>query len=407
VSINQLEALLSSRQFRSSRRCRSLLQFVTEKALEGDTQAFKERTLGVLVFGQVPDYDTNEHPVVRATASEVRKKLAQYYQEPEHEGEIRIAMQPGSYAPEFHVPDLPAPAAVENPKLEGSKRDASKRWRIPRVRVLIAPSVALTVAAAIFIAYPLNRSPLDQFWGRASVSPSVLICMGQPPAYNFRSDKKQTELSKLMEHPSAESLAASQQLIPLSELIPMPDRYMALGDAICLLRLATYFEKRGTAYYIRGNSATTFTDLREHPAVLVGAFDNEWTMRFGGQLRYSFYKTFDDPQGVVELIRDRDHPERTNWKLLNAWPEWNVSTDYALIIRSRDRVTDRMLVVAAGITQYGTVAAGEFITKPEYFAEAAAQLPPDWARKNLQIVLQVPVMNGASGHPHVLATYVW
>ena len=393
----QLEALLSSPQFRTSRRCQLLLQYITDRTLAGDTGGFKERTLGVSVFGRVPNYDTNQDPVVRATAAEVRKKLAQYYQEPEHEGEIRIALLPGSYVPEFHVSEPPAlPEAAPG-----------KRVRLRRGPVLIAVAAACVLAAGLLVANRLNRSPLDQFWRRTGSSPSVLICLGQPPAYNFSSDKKQSDLSALMAHPSAESLAASHQLIPLSDLVPMPDRYMAFGDTMCLLRLATYFEKRGTPYYVRGNSATTFTDLREHPAVLIGAFDNEWTLRFGGQMRFSFYKNFYDPHGIIEMIRDRDHPERTNWKLLNAWPDWNVPIDYALITRVRDRETDRMLVVVAGITQYGTVAAGEFVTNPDYFAEAAAQLPRDWPSKNLQIVLQVPVMHGASGHPQVVATHVW
>ncbi len=391
----QLDSLLASPQFRTSRRCQLLLQYVTDKTLAGETSAFKERTLGVAVFAREPDYDTNQDPVVRATAGEARKKLAQYYQEPGHEGEIRIALLPGSYVPEFHVPDAPSAA---------HRTDEKRSWRIPLLVVAVA---ALVVLGSVLLAHRMKRSPLDQFWARTASAPSVLICLGQPPAYNFRSDKKQAALSALMEHPSAASVAAEQQLIPLNELVPMPDRYMALGDATCLLRLATFFEKRGTPYYFRGSFSTTFEDLREHPAVLVGAFDNDWTLRFGDQLRFSFYKNFNDPAGITEMIRDRDHPKRTNWKLTNAWPDWNISTDYALISRVRDRETDRMLVIAAGITQYGTVAAGEFITNPEYFSEALGHFPRDWQKKNLQIVLEVPVVHGASGHPRVVATTVW
>jgi hypothetical protein len=397
----QLDSLLASPQFRTSRRCQLLLQHVTEKTLAGETGSFKERILGVCVFGRVPNYDTNQDPVVRATAGEVRKKLAQYYQEPGHENEIRFALLPGSYVPEFHLPE---PAVVPEPPVPAKAVNRKPWWRRPLPVTLALVAVAL---ACFWAMYRSNRSPLDQFWARTASSPSVLICLGQPPAYNFRSDKKQAALAALMEHPSAESVAATRQLIPLSDLVAMPDRYMALGDATCLLRLATFFEKRGTPYYFRGSLATTFEDLREHPAVLVGAFDNQWTLRFGDQLRFSFQKNFNDPAGISEMIRDRDHPERKNWKLVNAWPDWDVSTDYALISRVRDRETDRMLVIAAGITQYGTVAAGEFITNPDYFSEALGHLPKNWQKKNLQIVLEVPVVHGASGHPRVVATATW
>src|SRR5579884_4053560 len=103
----QLERLLSSHLFRSSRRCQGLLRYVTERALAGDSDSIKERLLGTEVFGRDPDYDTNQDPIVRTTAGEVRKKLAQYYQEPTHETELRICLAAGSYIPEFQVVDVP------------------------------------------------------------------------------------------------------------------------------------------------------------------------------------------------------------------------------------------------------------------------------------------------------------
>jgi hypothetical protein len=405
-----LEHLLASAQFRGSRRCQLLLQYVTARVLAGDVGAFKERTIGVAVFGRVPDYDTSQDPIVRATAAEVRKKLAQYYQEPEHEGEIRIALLSGSYIPEFHfpvpappvplpAPPPPVPLAVEQFPPQRPRR----RFLLP---LAVAIALCITAAASVLLGVHADRSPLDKFWGNMVNSPSVLICMGQPGAYNLRSDKKQEDLLQKMTHTSNESLAASREVLPLRDLAAMTDRYIAVGDALCLVHIASLLERRGGSYLIRTSGSTTFSDLREHPAILIGAFNNEWTLRFGAQLRYTFYE-FYNLAGETQMIRDRDHPENATWKLINAWPDWKITADYALISRVRDRSTDRMLVVAAGITQFGTVAAGEFVSKPDYFAEAASRLPNDWASKNVQIVLQVPVVNGVSSHPKVLATYVW
>ena len=75
--------------------------------------------------------------------------------------------------------------------------------------------------------------------------------------------------------------------------------------------------------------------------------------------------------------------------------------------RILDPATDRQLVIAGGITQYGTIGAGELLSNPEYFAEAAQQFPSGWQKKNLQIVLRVPVVNRVSGRPRILATHVW
>ena len=97
----QLERLLGSPHFRTSRRCQSLLRYVVEAWLEGHPDRIKERIIGVEVFGREPDYDTNQDSVVRTTAAEIRKKLAQYYLDPEHEHELRVLLPQGSYLPEF------------------------------------------------------------------------------------------------------------------------------------------------------------------------------------------------------------------------------------------------------------------------------------------------------------------
>ncbi len=106
----QLERILANPLFRNSKRYPNLLRYVVERTLDGHPGELKERTLGIEVFGREPDYDTNLDPVVRTTAAEIRKRLAQYYQEPNHETEPRIDLPLGSYAARFQAPaGLPAP----------------------------------------------------------------------------------------------------------------------------------------------------------------------------------------------------------------------------------------------------------------------------------------------------------
>src|SRR5580700_6121323 len=100
----QLERILANPLFKNSKRYPTLLRYVVERTLDGHPGELKERTLGVDVFGRDPDYDTNLDPVVRTTAAEIRKRLAQYYQEPNHETEPRIDLPLGSYAARFQAP---------------------------------------------------------------------------------------------------------------------------------------------------------------------------------------------------------------------------------------------------------------------------------------------------------------
>jgi len=148
----------------------------------------------------------------------------------------------------------------------------------------------------------------------------------------------------------------------------------------------------------------SFADLRDTPAVLIGAFDNPWTLRTADSLRFTFHK---DSEQNVAMVVDRQHPDQTEWKLKDYWPQWDIPADYAIVTRMLDATADRPVMIVAGLTQYGTFGAAEFITKPEYFAETATQLPAGWRKKNLQVVLLVPVVNHIAGRPRVLATHVW
>ncbi len=100
----QLKRILAADVFKNSRRCTTFLKHVVERKLAGRASEIKERNLGVEVFGRLPDYDTSSDPVVRITAGEVRRRLAQYYDHLGHAGELRIQLSTGSYVPEFRKP---------------------------------------------------------------------------------------------------------------------------------------------------------------------------------------------------------------------------------------------------------------------------------------------------------------
>ncbi len=385
-----LERVLSAHHFRGSRRCQSLLRHIIEKTLAGDTASLKERTLGIEVFGREADYDTNQDPVVRATAAETRKKLAQYYQEAGHESEPRIELPPGSYLAEFHfgvtVPEKPP-----------------KRKIYP----LVAGGLALAVLVALSAWFMLNRavppSALEQLWAPVLEAPgTILICVGQPIVYNLKSIQAQDAIQGIVD-PGAQA-GGEEEVIHKKDLLILSDRYVDLGDAVSLARLTSLVERHRRPYRIRGERSTTFADLTEGSTVLIGAFNNQWTLRAVGQLRYSFVK---DSARALDTVRDQQHPADTRWQLARVWPYWDVTHDYAIVSRVLDTTTNRPVIIAAGITQHGTMASGAFLTNPEYFAEAVKLLPSDWQKKNVQIVLQVPVVNRVAGRPHVLATHVW
>jgi hypothetical protein len=94
-----LRELLESSALKGSRRCQQFLQYVVDKSVAGQFEDLKERSLGVALFGRSPSYDTGDDAIVRVTASDVRKRLHQYYSE--KESAIRIDLPPGPTPPSF------------------------------------------------------------------------------------------------------------------------------------------------------------------------------------------------------------------------------------------------------------------------------------------------------------------
>src|SRR3978361_1306772 len=75
----ELEHLIESAAFRTSKRCRDFLTYIVEQTVNGPRLKLKERSIGVDLFQLPHDFDTSQHTIVRVTATEVRKKLAQHY----------------------------------------------------------------------------------------------------------------------------------------------------------------------------------------------------------------------------------------------------------------------------------------------------------------------------------------
>jgi len=91
-----LSEILNHPSFRKSERSSRLLRFLVEAVLSdsADHSLLKERTLGHELFGRPPNNDSNDHPVVLNAASEIRKRLAQFYPDASSRKNIRIILPP-------------------------------------------------------------------------------------------------------------------------------------------------------------------------------------------------------------------------------------------------------------------------------------------------------------------------
>ena len=263
--------------FSQSRRYPRLLRRIVEDTLAGDVNNLKERVLGIELFERAPDYDTNADAIVRVTAAELRKRIAQYYHEPEHQQEPRIDLPVGGYVAAFRPPplvvvaaqspavepEISAPVAVER---EIPKEDVfhRSRWNLPRLGAALAILAILAAGTFAWLRRPDNTDVLWQAFISKNASP--LLCVGQLP------------VSAIPQGPQ-DSLARSL----------LGQRPVSISDAVVVSQFATYLGSKNIKPRIQVSTGTSYVELRHHPVLLIGGLDNSWTLRFLDSLRYRMH----------------------------------------------------------------------------------------------------------------------
>jgi hypothetical protein len=392
--------LLHSPVFVTSKRVPALLSHVVEQALEGiPTEHVKERTLGIEVFGRSPAYDTNNDPVVRITAGELRKKLAQYYFA-HPDAEVQIGIPVGSYLPQFRfvapsqaesapeelnpspVQDLdpePPPSLVPVAGIETRNGNISPAkptgWRERFLRLPFALALFGSVALIGFAGWKLTHltTAVDRFWlGFAEPSRNVLIVAGSV-------SPMPQALSQY--HFEAESLA--------------------LQDAEVVSKLRAELTLRHVNSSLTLGTVASLSDLRVQPYVLVGAFNNPWTQRITQDLPFAFERSADRRYGSIV---ERANPRHV-WTEDFGVPNATLQQDFGIVARFTDHSTEQSAVVIAGISAEGTLAAGEVLNNPKYLEilERETGKPAN----GFEAVIKTEVVNGHSGPPQIIAIKTW
>jgi hypothetical protein len=382
----QLEKLVSHPALKSSKRCPALLRYILEHQLQGKAAKLKERMIGIELFGRETDYDSNADPVVRTTANDLRKRIAQYYHERGHESEPRISLPPGSYLAEFHLPETgalePIPttlAAVSVTVLhrEQPRANNNSSW----LRYAISACLILTTIVAIAWrqSWQTPRS-LGRFWGPLAQSSAVLVCVGTWNVSAVSSD-------------AAWSINANT--LGVLELLPMT-------DAVAFSRIAAFLGETRTPFRVESARNTTLADLTQAPVVVIGAVDNPWTLRITDPLRFHFIARNVLPKWAIADRKDNGR-EYVNSGTAGA----GESKDYAIVGRIYSETSGQTSVIVAGLGAIGTTAGAEFVTDARYIEALSKRDSRALTAKNTEILLAVDAVDGKPGAPQIVAVEAW
>ena len=408
--LEELDRILASKYFKNSSRGRQFLEFVVRRGLEGHCDQLKERTIGAALFNRSPDYATGDDPVVRVQAGEVRRRLEQFYQEEPSHSPVRIELPLGSYAPHLHWSSS-GTSAMDTPPDQIPLRPAARMpWRLIAIVAIVA-----VAAIGAWIAFPglhparQPQSAFDKFWAPAFATPQpVLICLAKPVVYR---PTLETYQKYSHTHPGTfeTEVERSNRALPLephetlvwSDMAQYPDYGVAVGDVYAAVKVSSLLGTIGKPSQVRIGANYSYEDLRNSPAVIVGAFNNKWTMQIAPSLHFTFL----EQDGNI-MIREQVPGGRT-WLSSVQIPAQSSGDDYAIVARLLDSKTGQFTIIVAGLTGSGTQTSGEFVANPEDIEKVVRTGPADWQTKNMELVLRTTVTESVAGPPQVVAADYW
>jgi len=255
-----------------------------------------------------------------------------------------------------------------------------RRWSWPWTAALVL--ALAVVAGAVWWKLRPAGTVVSQFWAPVlRGSAPVLLSAAYVPVYGV--DPKM----------------APERPTRFEDFVLLTDQFVGGGDLLGVTRIAGLLNSLHRQYVVRIGSDVTFQDLRAAPAVLIGYSYTRWR-DISKELRF-----FIDAERRPRMVTDNGKP--TQWSLPDLPGDRRTNEDYAIVTRVFHPDTQAMLVEVAGITQYGTEAAADLITTPEFLADALQGAPQDWRNKNLQLVVHVKVISGTAASPKVVAKYFW
>lgn len=442
----ELNHILESRHFRHSKRAQQFLQFVVEQKISGNEEQIKERLIGVEVFGRDIDYATGDDPVVRVQAGEVRRRLELYQADVEEHSLVTIELPLGSYVPVFHR-RIPMQRPVENvisaetPILENDQEpehsaeepsdaipvaseitpsvfppviisaNPSRSQPHNNLRLLvigICACLALAAVGAVYVIRSANNPATwtNAFWGPvASSARPVFICLGKPILYLPSDDlfkaydaKHPGTFPTTMERHNRVLPLDPQETIRWSQMEPIYNSGPAMGGVRAAMNISALFGSRKIPFSVRFGNEASFDELRESPAVIIGALNNRWMSQMSSDLHFAMQET-----GGRLVIHENGPGSRTwgNQAIPTGW------RDYGLVTRQLWGPTGQFTVKIEGIGDGGTEAGSEVISDPENLRSVLQSMPKNWEKKNIQLVVSTDITEGKPGPPKLVAFYIW
>jgi hypothetical protein len=423
--LEQLERVLQSKALHGSENLKAFLRYVVVNAVDHREVFLKEYTIATEVFGRDRNYDSRSDSVVRVQAGRLRSKLLEYYATEGSNDNVIIDLPKGHYTPAFTYsskgngafPSSPSSQSLITTSLSRFKRIQQRGSSIFVVFTLLCIGLALL---ALYYRNEARRYALRAN-ARPAPAPDIesasplwgdLLRPNEPVLVTFSNTLFQgtaevgMRLLKPLDSPerSFGSPPPEQALQNATAGTIVTEHYTGVGEVLGVYALGDLFCRFGHPFHVKRSLLLNWDDLKTENIVVLGSPAENFLLRDLPQRQDFVFGLVKDARrnSTFGLTNTVPHTgEQATYLATQEGPSRSqISEDYALISFLRGIEPQRRLVILAGVTTFGTQAAAEYVTRPEYVKDLVDHLnlaPPEEAPRlpsYYQIVVKVKVNGG-------------
>lgn len=383
--IEQLDRVLLARSLQGSESLRAFLRFVGLKAIEGQEHQIKEYVIATEVFGRSGDYDSRVDSVVRVQAGRLRARLQDYYASEGKHDRVVIELPKGHYAPVFSYAVANAEAATG----VTGKTDSEYLAKAAAERQAVAP-----------------------LWGGMlrPTEPVLVVFSNTIFHGTYEEGMKLYNSLNALEHGNGSPAAAATANGHATQ--PMIDHYTGIGEVMGVYFLGDFFARAHQSFRLKRSLLLSWDDAKTANIVVLGSpAENLFLLDLPQQQDFTF-RWLRDEQGrhVNAIINTSPQPGEQECYVAKQYgpSPSQISEDYAVISLLQGLSENNRLLILAGINTFGTQAAAEYVTRPDYIKDLISHLntAPPGEPPQLPRFYQVLIKVKVNGSVPVQVSYV-
>ena len=425
-----LERVVASPQLRRAARMREFLLFVGQRSLKDGSDQIHEQEIGSEVFGRAAGYDTSVDNIVRVNATDLRKRIEEYFVTDGAHESLVLEIPRGSYKPVFRlraakaaavtapaeprqVEPGPAAAVVEHSTV--TELPVPHRPAAHSHRMLLVLGAVMLFALAVGCSmlwmqnqslrrslYPWRSSPaVNSFWsGFLSARPHTDIILADT-SFALIEDitKAPIPLNEYLNHSYVNRIQSPGMSAERREDLGLivQRNFGSIGDFRVAQRMGA-LDPLGTKIHLYAARDFEPTLVKQDNVILIGGRkSNPWVDLFTSQLNFSVEY---DPERYVNFVRNRT-PAAGEQAVYNSPPVPDPSSGYSVVACLPNTDGGKVLIVA-GTGSEATESAGEFLTSEDQMA-AFQRLLHVSTLPYFEVLLKTTHLNGTPMNATIVA----